>query len=191
MKVSLLQFSTTLLAFLTYVSIAIQWLWFMMAYLMAFKDNTFLRSIILPTPSSNPSPNTTFTITSDLSLIIGGFVTILAIFATLYIAFKLPKILQRSGDALTVVSSDAITAYLQNHKKIQAKDTAKTRFQLTQLFFIMLITPPLLGIAMKNVTPLTHHAAMAVTIFAASASIFWAILYLSVRPSATVGTSTK
>lgn len=175
------RFISTTLGFFTYASIVMQWLWFTVGHLVLFKDNETLRALILPSKAEHPPQTLSFNFTPSASLIIGIFITIIAIAITIYLLAKVPRTLQKSGDTLTVISSEAIAEYLRKHRQIQPKDVQKTTFRMTQFFFLLLISPPLAGVFMQNALSLSYKAAGSITLLLAGISLFWAILYLHAR----------
>ena len=160
-----------------YLSILIQWFWFLAIVVLPYLESSSLKSLFLPTHDEHRQ-----VVASTLSMppIVQGIITVIAVLftiaITLYAIYIIPRSVGKAGKTITQKSAQVTVMHLKHHHKPLTKPERKRAFEyLTWSVKLVLLLLPcvLLLLPIKDTLTIPHEIILLFGIFCAAMSLIW------------------
>ena len=124
------------LAVLGYVSCTLQWLWLCVTALPSLLKSGVLDDFIKSEPTEQTVLISPLFTTSPITVAFIGFVTLVMLAITIYILFKLPTAIAKTGEVIVHTATESVVPVITHHQKLPAKK--KSRLTRKVSFYIQL-----------------------------------------------------
>lgn len=160
-----------------YLSIVVQWFWFIAVIVLPYLEGSSLKSIFLPAAGEkHHAVAATINMPPFMQLIIAGLAIIFTLAITIYAIYMIPRSIGKVGKTITQKSAQVTISHIKHHHKPLTKRERKRLFEYATWsvkLLLLLIPCVLLLLPAHARLTIPHEVILLFGAFCAGMSLVW------------------